>query len=108
MVLAGIAIGIIALVFSWLRKLMRAGFFISFACDVLMGLIWAIIACLALVVVCRGRARVFHYGAMILGCALFLAAVSPLARIIGRGIKKGARGMARRLMKIRLVRAILR
>ncbi len=108
MLLAGVAVGMIALAFSWLRKLMRAGFFISLACDLLMGLLWAMVVCVSLVVACRGRARAFHFTGMALGCALFLAAVSPLARAAGRVFARAARTAARNLMKIRFVRALLR
>ena len=108
MLLAGAAVGLVTLAFSWLRRLMRAGFLISLACDVLMGLLWAILVCASLVVACRGRARAFHFLGMALGCALFLAAVSPLARAIGRGVGRAARTCVRRLSTNRLIRAILR
>ncbi len=108
MLLAGVAVGMIALAFSWLRRLMRAGFFISLACDLLMGLLWAIVVCVSLVVACRGRARAFHFIGMALGCALFLAAVSPLARAVGRGMGRIFRAVGRQLMKNGFVRALLR
>ena len=107
MLLAGAAVGMIALAFSWLRHLMRAGFFISLSCDVLMGLIWAIVVCAALVTACRGRARAYHFIGMALGCALFLAAMSPLTRAVGRALARAARAAARRLMKNRVARAVL-
>lgn len=108
MLLAGAAAGMIALAFSWLRRLMRAGFFLSLACDLLMGLMWAAVVCMSLVVACRGRARAYHFVGMALGCALFLAAVSPLSRAVGRALGRAARAAARRLMKNRLVRALLK
>jgi hypothetical protein len=108
MLLAGVAVGMVALAFSWLRKLMRAGFFISLACDLLMGLFWAIVVCVSLVVACRGRARAYHFIGMALGCALFLAAMSPLSRAVGRALGRAASAAARRLGKNPFVRALLK
>ena len=108
MLLAGVVAGMIALAFSWLRTLMRAGFFLSLACDLLMGLLWAMVVCVSLVVACRGRARAYHFIGMALGCALFLAAASPLSHAVGRTVQRIARAGARRLMKNRIVRALLK
>lgn len=108
MLLSGVAAGMIALAFSWLRRLMRAGFFISLLCDLLMGLLWALVVSASLVAACRGRARAYHFVGMALGCALFLAAVSPLARAVGRALSRAARAAAARLSKNRFVRALLK
>jgi hypothetical protein len=108
MLLAGVLLGGIMLLFSWLRRLMRAGFFISLACDLLMGLLWAGVVCLALTIACRGRARAFHFAGMALGGALFLAAASPLTRAAGRTAARWGRRAAHALGKNRFVRALLR
>lgn len=108
MLLAGAFMGVISLGFTWLRRLMRAGVLLCLACDLFMGLSWAIVACLALTFACLGRIRFFHVLGMALGAFLFLAAASPFARAIGLKCARLARAAARALMKHRAIRALLK
>ena len=108
MTAAGAVMAAAALAFSGVRRLIRAGIPGSLACDCLLGALWAAAACLALTVVCRGRARAFHFLAMLCGGALFTAAVPGPVRVLGRKTRAllrrakaaaGRTGIVRRLLR---------
>lgn len=101
MTAAGAAMAAAAPGFAAARRLLRAGIFGSLLCDCLMGVVWAAIACFALVFTCRGQARAYHFLAMLCGAMLFSAAVSaPLKRLAG-GVYGVFRGIAAsRVMKV--------
>ncbi|MGI6239860.1 MAG: spore cortex biosynthesis protein YabQ [Christensenellales bacterium] len=108
MLLAGAAMGAAALALSYVRRLMRAGLILSFVCDLFLGVLWAILACAALTIACRGRARVYHFAGMALGGALLYAALSPILRAFARFIGTCGAKAARRMGTWRVVRVLLK
>lgn len=108
MMAVGVVMGAAALAFRGLRRIMCMGKWGCLACDCIMGIVWAGIACLSLFMACRGAARAFHFLAMLSGGLLFQGLVSPAAcRFAGR-IFEGARRMGRKIVKNRIFRAVFR
>jgi len=105
---AGAALGAISLIFSGVRRLMRAGFWGNLICDCAMGFFWACIACAALTAACLGKARAFHILAMMSGGAFFMAAVSPALRRTAGNIARTAASAGRRCRENRFLQAVFR
>jgi hypothetical protein len=108
MAAAGAVMGSAALVFSALRHVMCVGKWGCLICDCLMGLVWAAVACFALVAACRGDARAYHFLAMAAGAALFMAAVSPAARAVAARLSRAFGALRSRLASSRLIRALFK
>ena len=108
MAAAGAVMGAVAVLFGCARRLMCVGRWGCLLCDCLMGMVWALVACLALVAACRGQARAYHFLAMASGAALFMGAVSPAARAASRGLAAFFRRMCQRAAASRLIRALFK
>ena len=108
MVLAGAVMGGVAVLFGAARGLMCVGRWGCLICDCLMGMVWALVACVALVATCRGQARAYHFLAMAAGAALFMGAVSPAARGISRSAGRVMRRLYSRAAASRLARFLFK
>lgn len=108
MVLCGVGMGLVGLLFRGLRRLMQAGFRLSLLCDLLMGTVWAALACAALTVICWGQARLFHFFAMICGMLLLRGAVSGATCSRIGNCAARIRKTARRLLSRPVLRWLLR
>ena len=108
MAVAGAVMGAVAVLFGGARRLMCVGIWGCLICDCLMGLVWALVACVALVAACRGQARAYHFLAMASGAALFMGAVSPAARAASRGAAAILRRIYTRAAAGRLARFLFK
>ena len=77
---AGAAIGAWYALLAALRRLLRAGFWLSLLADVAFGVGAAAVFCAALVAADYGRVRLYALLAALLGFGLFAAGVFPPAR----------------------------
>ena len=73
MLFGGMAVGLWYALTALLRRVLRAGFWLSLACDALFGAGAAAILCAALVLADYGRVRLYALLAAALGFALFAA-----------------------------------
>ena len=103
MLAAGAAIGAWYACLAGLRRLLRAGVWLSLVADIAFGAGAAALFCLALVTANYGKPRLYAVLAAALGFALFAAGAYPPGRRIARGM---ARGLCRIFVKIRQLRWI--
>lgn len=108
MMAAGVIIGLWLGAVSILRRIIRAGFWLTLACDLLFGLGAAVILCGALIWGNWGQMRPF---ALLGTCIGVLAAVygvtHPLEQLLIRA-GTGIKGMLRRLAEKPLVKFLLK
>lgn len=108
MMAAGVGIGAWYALTLGLRRLIRAGFWLTLACDLLFGAGCAVILCAALVVGNYGALRPFELLGAACGALLCLFALAPPLRSLGRLLGRGFKCIAAWLRENRLIKIILK
>lgn len=108
MVVAGMAVGAWYGLTALLRRVLQAGFWLTFACDLLFGLGGAAIFLCFMVAGNYGQVRLFSILGAVLGFCLFMFALAaPMKRLLD-GLERGFRRIMSRLSKNRLINVIFR
>lgn len=78
MLYAGLAIGFYVSIDSAARRLFGAGRLMALAMDLLLGIIIAVIACLALVIAADGELRLYSLLGILCGFLIYMGTLAPL------------------------------
>ncbi len=108
MMVAGVGIGAWYALTLGLRRLIRAGFWLTLACDLLFGVGCAVILCAALVVGNYGALRPFELLGAACGALLSLFALTPLLRSLGGLMSRGLCRIQKWLRESRAVKVIFK
>ena len=108
MMLAGMVMAGASLFFHMIRHLICAGRWLSLVCDILMGVVWSVIFCGALIMANRGSLRLYHILSAGAGTALFHAALDvPVRSICGKACMRW-RDICRRIRQSRAMQVLLK
>ena len=108
MMAGGMAVGLWYLLTEGLRRLIRAGFWLTLACDLAFGLGMAVILCTFLIAGNYGVPRPFALLGAALGTALILfVLLPPLKRLKGLLLRAGRR-IVTQLAQNRLLKVIFK
>ena len=108
MLAAGALIGAWYALLAALRRLLRAGFWLSLAADAAFGAGAAAIFCGALVAADYGRVRLFDVLAALMGFFLFSAGAFPPARRAAGALAGAARRIFVKIREYRWIKVIFR
>lgn len=108
MLAAGAAIALWYALLAALRRLLRAGFWLSLLADAAFGAGAAAVFCAALTAANYGRVRLYAVLAAGLGFALCAAAVFPPARALAAGLARGVRHIVVKIGDYRWIKVIFR
>lgn len=108
MMAAGVGIGAWYGLTLLLRRLIRAGFWLTLACDLLFGAGCAVILCAALVAGNYGALRPFELLGAACGALLCLFALSMPLRALGALLGRGLHRAVRALRENRILKVILK
>lgn len=108
MLAAGAGVGAWYLLLAALRRFIRAGLYLSLACDLAFGAGSAIIWMIALIMGNYGRVRLFEIIAALLGALLFAMAAAPLAKWLERNLPRALRRIMTRISENRLIKVIFK
>ncbi len=108
MILTGMLIGAVSLGFHAVRQLLCAGFWLSLICDIIMGLLWAVVFCAGVTIADSGRLRLFHVITAAVGTSIFYYAFSVPARRFCTSVQKRCILAAGSLSKNKVFRAVFR
>ena len=108
MLAAGALIGAWYAALAALRRLLRAGFWLSLAADIAFGVGAAAIFCAALVAANYGAARLYAVLGACLGFALFAAGVYPPGRRAAGAVARAFRRILVKIRRFRWIKVIFR
>ena len=108
MMASGALIGLWYLLIALLRRFIRAGFWLTLACDLLFGVGAAVIFCAALVMGNYGQPHPFAILATLCGAILPLAALSPPLKALQSVLLRAARKIMTYVSENRLIKVILK
>ena len=108
MMAAGVLIGLWYALTLGLRRLIRAGFWLTLSCDLLFGAGCAVILCAFLVAGNYGALRPFELLGAACGALLFLFAMEAPLRSLGRWLSRLYKAAAKRLRKSRVLQIIFK
>lgn len=108
MAAAGALIGAWYGLLAGLRRLLRAGFWLSLAADLAFGAGAAAIFCAALVAADYGRVRLYAFLGTALGFVLFAGAAFAPARAAAAGLARGIRHIFVKISGFRWIKVIFR
>lgn len=91
-----------------LRRLLRAGFWLSLAADIAFGTGAAAIFCAALVAANYGAVRLYAVAGALLGFSLFAAGVYPPGRRAARAVAGAVRHFFVKIGRFRWIKVIFR
>ena len=108
MMVAGVLIGAWYGLTLGLRRQIRAGFWLTLACDLLFGVGCAVILCAFLIAGNYGALRPFELLGAACGALLFLFAMAAPLRSLGRWLSRLYRAASARLRRIRVLQIIFK
>lgn len=108
MVGAGMAVGLLCLLFAGLRRLLDAGFWLTLALDALLGLCAALILILAILTASYGSVRLYELLGALTGAILFRLGIEPPLKCAAAWIRSVFLRVFRQIAKFRLIKVIFR
>lgn len=108
MIGAGMAVGLLCLLFAGLRRLLEAGFWLSLALDALLGLCAALILILAILIASYGSVRLYELLGALTGAILFRLGIEPPLKYAAVRVHSGLLRAFRQIAKFRLIKVIFR
>ena len=108
MLYAGLAVGLYVSLDSSARRLFGAGRLMALAMDLTLGVVIAVIACLALVISADGELRLYSLLGILCGFLLYMGTLAPLLHRIASLVLVPLRAAARFLKKRALVKKLLK
>jgi len=81
LMLTGMLMAAVSLAFHTVRRLLCAGLCLSLICDIMMGILWALIYCAGIIAATGGQSRTYHILSAALGAGIFHGAMAlPLRK----------------------------
>ena len=108
MVGAGLTIGLLYMLCAGMRRLLRAGFWLSLLADALFGLGAAAVLILAALTADYGRIRPYELLGAALGAILFELGVRPLFERLARTVLCALRRIGKRIANFRTIKVIFK
>jgi len=108
MIGAGLAAGALYTLFSWLRRLLEAGFWLTLVIDALFGLCAAALMIFAALFAGCTSLRLYELLGVALGAILFELGLHPPLEWLMRWIARITKRILRKTAKFRLIKVIFR
>jgi hypothetical protein len=108
MLYAGLAVGFYVSIDSAARRLFGAGRLMSLAMDLLLGIIIAVIACLALVIAADGELRLYSLLGILCGFLIYRGTLEPFLHRCAALALIPLRAAGRFLMRRTLIKKLLK
>lgn len=108
MLYAGLAAGLYISLDGAARRLFEAGKLLSLMMDLLLGIVLAVIACIALLIAADGELRLYSLMGMLAGFLLYMGTLAPLLEKFAALMSIPLRALVRFLRRRTLVKKLLR
>ena len=108
MLYAGLAAGLYVSLDGAARRLFEAGKLLSLTMDLLLGIVLAVIACIALLIAADGELRLYSLMGMLAGFLLYMGTLAPLLERLAALISIPLRALGRFLIRRTLVKKLLK